>query len=676
MSDAVSPGGFSVKITGGTVMTDGESYGGGTIGAWHTEEDCATITVSGGSIHADRFVDPQFGRDITNEVGELVHRVRVRRPLEYGEAPAAVTVTGLPENYAVNDIVEAKEKVSYHVYNGVVAFWLPDGTYFFTLTRVVDGQEVSLNYWAEVKGENVEAKLGWETGVTINGKDVSDTTGDDGWTFENGIVTIAKDGDYTISGTNTERIARLVVEADAKVTLDNLNLTTEFSPIEVHRGYTAKFEVKGACELKTGVDCSVIRVEEGSVLSFDSREAGNKLSLTVTGLKDAAAIGGRTDENVGTVWICAGTIEANGGFRSGNSYLHRMTLPGEWSDGEVVTIDGYGGNSLVASGKQITLWLPEGVSTIRLGGQGSQGYKITVPSTGEPVVEEICWYGIRVNDKDLGALADDGWRFDDTDKVLTLKGEGPFVLSGKCQSFNVCVIQSASAEVTFDNLTLESRSSEHAPYQVGTEESAEGSVHAAIRPRGINQLTSPASSGKPNLTAETTVMLDRRHAFGEIEVSGGKQVVFKLTNDVALAIGTAVSADCRVNLALPKAKVIKKIVLGQGRYDGTWAIAFDLDEEKMPEGRKIADTLAAFATGENGLVSLAGATEMKSVTIPMSAATSGLYYSLLVSPDLGFSEPTETAHVLATGTGDLTLSVAPAADPSAPRFFRMKASLQ
>ena len=96
----------------------------------------------------------------------------------------------------------------------------------------------------------------------------------------------------------------------------------------------------------------------------------------------------------------------------------------------------------------------------------------------------------------------------------------------------------------------------------------------------------------------------------------------------------------------------------------------------MPEGRKIADTLAAFATSENGLASLAGATEMKSVTIPMSAATSGLYYSLLISPDLGFSEPAETAHALADGQNDLTLPVAPAADPSAPRFFRMKVSLQ
>lgn len=59
-------------------------------------------------------------------------------------------------------------------------------------------------------------------------------------------------------------------------------------------------------------------------------------------------------------------------------------------------------------------------------------------------------------------------------------------------------------------------------------------------------------------------------------------------------------------------KVIKKISQGPGRYDGTWSIAFELDEAKMPEGRKIADTLP----------------------------------------------------------------VAPAADPSAPRFFKVKTSLR
>ena len=251
-------------------------------------------------------------------------------------------------------------------------------------------------------------------------------------------------------------------------------------------------------------------------------------------------------------------------------------------------------------------------------------------------------------------------------------------------------------------------------------------------------------------TAETTVWITNSFSFGKIDVVGGKQVTFKLTDGVELTITHAVSTDCRVNLAGPTAKVmspaannwnnvrsaifpdwvrysdkegvrtfalrtgadpsetvnvgadspeeamalvpiqiwdkaaaaagqenvIKKVVTGMGAYAGTWSVAFVLDETKMPEGRKIADTLAAFATGENGLTSLVGATETKTVTIPAAQATSGLYYSLLVSSDLGFTAPTETPHVLADGANDLHFDIDPAEDPSAPRFFKVKASFK
>ena len=128
--------------------------------------------------------------------------------------------------------------------------------------------------------------------------------------------------------------------------------------------------------------------------------------------------------------------------------------------------------------------------------------------------------------------------------------------------------------------------------------------------------------------------------------------------------------------AAGQADVVKQVAVPDSKYgEGYWLVTLEIDEEKMPEGKELADTLAALVSNANGIKLLAGATEAKTVTIPAEAATSGLYYALLVSSDLSFVQSVETPRVLADGQNDLSLTVDPAADPAAPRFFKVKASL-
>ncbi len=122
--------------------------------------------------------------------------------------------------------------------------------------------------------------------------------------------------------------------------------------------------------------------------------------------------------------------------------------------------------------------------------------------------------------------------------------------------------------------------------------------------------------------------------------------------------------------AAGQGSVIKLVSVSKG---DKWTVAVGIDEDKMPGGKKIDDTLYAF--GAEGLDALAGATEATPVTLAAGKVTPGLYYSIRYASDVRFTEGVgETDRVLATAGAPVALSVPAAADVSV-RFFKVAASL-
>lgn len=103
--------------------------------------------------------------------------------------------------------------------------------------------------------------------------------------------------------------------------------------------------------------------------------------------------------------------------------------------------------------------------------------------------------GVSVNGMDVSAGEGAGWTF--ADKVLTLSGPGPYVLSGTNGQGEVHVSQEASATVVLSNLVLQTSLAGYPAYSVGrgeTEGDSPDAVRAEIFLFGTNLLTSSSGS--------------------------------------------------------------------------------------------------------------------------------------------------------------------------------------
>ena len=115
---------------------------------------------------------------------------------------------------------------------------------------------------------------------------------------------------------------------------------------------------------------------------------------------------------------------------------------GESEEGRGLRLEGLGGygtNDIFAIDGKVYLWLPDGTHRFELSdGQTTFRYCAVVKGRGITVrpLPTIASIGFFVNGEDVGLRAGDGWTYG-TNKVLTLDGKAPFVLSGKATNDEV-----------------------------------------------------------------------------------------------------------------------------------------------------------------------------------------------------------------------------------------------
>ncbi len=373
------------EFVGGTVVAQ-ESQGPLTVtdGTVDVGRILGPPTITGGSVKCGNFaVPPSNGT-------ERVWCVTVPNLLP----SSAVTVTGLGD-YGVDGLVADA--------NGCLYLWLPDGDYIFRANR--NGMR------AIVEGADVQAVAVGEvtlTGVTVNGVDVAYRYGS-GWTNAVPQVVLADARDFVLSGTNGEGNVLVSVQANARVVLSDLTLTSQA---------TYPFSIAGACEVEillsgtnqltsTGLGRPGLRVPAGAGCVIDALgEAGGCLS--VSGGDFSSGMGGAYgDSGTGNIEVKGGTIVATMGQMGGSDIgggalggggevvisggsvnvttaiknapvneqgaaVFCVTVPG-LTPNTAVTVTGlgdYGVDGLVAdTDGQIYLWLPNGEKTFTAGGR-------------------------------------------------------------------------------------------------------------------------------------------------------------------------------------------------------------------------------------------------------------------------------------------------------------------
>lgn len=156
------------------------------------------------------------------------------------------------------------------------------------------------------------------------------------------------------------------------------------------------------------------------------------------------------------------------------------------------------------------------------------------------------------------------------------------------------------------------------------------------------------------------------------------------TVDVQAASETEAADKVAIILADNTAKEAQTVLLENGAIKpaavetgaGTWTVSAVIDNERLPDGKRLEDVLAAFATVEDGMCKVLNASadvETVAVEIPASSATPGLYYSIVHADNLAFANAVETPYVLASG--DIPLAFMISVSDSRTRFFKAKANI-
>ena len=167
-------------------------------------------------------------------------------------------------------------------------------------------------------------RITW-TEININeGVDTLGATEGEGWTFEDGLLTITEDGTYSIFGTGTATRNHINVDAgvNATVFLRNVNIQTSGFAFNMS-GANVDMYLKGDNTLmcQGGIHGAGLQTSSGSRLTLSSASGDFSTSgtLNAVGSSHGAGIGGSCDavgggdNDGGTIIIKGGTIRAQGG---------------------------------------------------------------------------------------------------------------------------------------------------------------------------------------------------------------------------------------------------------------------------------------------------------------------------------------------------------------------------
>jgi hypothetical protein len=151
-------------------------------------------------------------------------------------------------------------------------------------------------------------------GFIIPAIDISDThpkSGEPLWSYVDEVYTIKGGADVTVVGDNSMNGRRVEVEAGATatVTLQNATIVSASSPLYLNSNAILTLNLIGTNTLKSSNSSNAgLHVSEDAELTLDG--AG---SLSATGSRNAAGIGGGNGETGGMITIHGGTVMANGG---------------------------------------------------------------------------------------------------------------------------------------------------------------------------------------------------------------------------------------------------------------------------------------------------------------------------------------------------------------------------
>ena len=317
--------GGSTAISGGTISLTGVG-GGAAVGPG---EDGAggTTAITGGSILArGGAVEPSPSNGVARVWPVIVSSL---------VDGAAVELSWLPADYGTNDLVAV---------GGEVCVWLPTGDYPYGEAES-DGAGGWRRHAVLVDAEGNVTLDGWVTysslGLTVNGLDIAVMSGT-GWTFDGGHVVLSGAGPFVLStggATFTDDVG-IVAAADCAVTFSNLVMDVSankyLSPFTVTPGTETALTLVGTNSLAAGERAAGLAVvsNDTAVAALVIDAADMNQTLSATGGKYGAGIGGGVECSGGTVVINGGSVTATGGdYGAGIG-------GGRKGDGGMVTISG------------------------------------------------------------------------------------------------------------------------------------------------------------------------------------------------------------------------------------------------------------------------------------------------------------------------------------------------
>ena len=220
-------------------------------------------------------------------------------------------------------------------------FYLPNGNYAFN----IEGMPCVVT----VDGAAAQARPGIPVGVSVNGMDIAWGAGN-GWNYnsDTGALTLNGAIAYTLFGSST--VVRIVVPSGEtnQIALDGLHLDVSNTPsacaFSIASNATVSLNLRGGNTLFSGSDCAGLQVPQGATLVIATNSTG---SLSATGGRHGAGIGGGIARTGGNITISGGAVTAtgrgnadpdgNGGARIGGGGVYNGPRPG---DGGTIVIDG------------------------------------------------------------------------------------------------------------------------------------------------------------------------------------------------------------------------------------------------------------------------------------------------------------------------------------------------
>ena len=138
------------------------------------------------------------------------------------------------------------------------------------------------------KCDNIETRI---IPITVNLRTVSESSDVAGYKWEHPVLTISSGADIIITTTGETTNRRIVVSGTRNLTIRDLNISTDQTPILISQGANAVLTLEGINTLQAGANYAGIQTF-GAVLTIDGTG-----SLTATGGNGGAGIGGERGED-------------------------------------------------------------------------------------------------------------------------------------------------------------------------------------------------------------------------------------------------------------------------------------------------------------------------------------------------------------------------------------------